>query len=245
MRSCFLLLLPACAAQGQKLIAPPCVVERDGILVRAEYVEEAERLVGDFAELDRRVRDLLGVQDPPTPEVWLLEVELEGSTTGTCIWVPPAVCLEKGQHENRQAVVHELAHHYLRRWPARLPAVVDEGFADLLGGMARDQLGEVRDRYAYVLRRTRVTSIHHVLELSSQEFREISDPRGTVAIRSVGFALADRIGVEGLRQMCQRAKALDLEQVPEEWLEPTWAEVASRSFQQKEIPPGLEVVTLL
>ena len=65
------------------------------------------------------------------------------------------------------------------------------------------------------------------------------------AIRSVGFALADRIGLEGLRRMCQRAKALDLEQVPEDWFEPVWTEVASRSFQQAEIPPGLEIVTLL
>lgn len=246
MRSCFLLLLlPACATRGRTMIAPPCVVDRDGIVVRAEYVEEAERLVGDYVDLDRRVRDMLGVHSPPTPEIWLMEEEFGETVNGLSGFTPPIVCLERGHHDNRQVVAHELSHHYQRRWPARLPTVVDEGLADLVAGMARDQLEEVRERHYHTLRRTRVQSIDHVLELPAEDFEGIPHLWGSCAVRSVGFAIVDKLGVEGLLQMCQRANALDLDAVPSDWFEPVWSAVASRSFQQKEIPPGLEVVTLL
>ena len=245
MRFLFLLLLlTACTTTGPWMARPPVLVERNGVRVRGSDVEEAERVSGEIAELDRRVRELLGATDPPTPEFWLLDEEIEGPATGASCFVPPVVGLERGQHENRQVIGHELAHHYVRRWPTLLPLVIEEGLADLVGGMARDELGEVRDRYAFALCRTRVTNVEEVLKISSQELGAFPDRRISTSIRSVGFALADRIGLDGLHQMCVRAAMRERDEVPPRWFVPYWAEISPRSYQGSGLPPGTEVVIL-
>jgi hypothetical protein len=240
-----LLVVSACASRGPTMTAPTEIIERAGIVVRAEDIGEAERMAGEFADLDRRVRDLLGETEPPTPEFWLLDHELEGPITGIALRDSPIIGLEIGYHDNRQVAAHELAHHYQRRWPSKLPPVIDEGLAELVGGLARDRIEEVRQHYAPILRRTRVESLDNLLGWTAEEVAAIQDRRAANALRSVGFAIADRIGLEGLRQMCQRAADAGLKVVPKSWFAPIWAEVSDRSFQGPESKPAPGVVTFL
>ena len=240
-----LLVVPACASRGPTMNAPTEIIERYGIVVRAEDIGEAERMAGEFADLDRVVRGLLGETGPPTPEFWLLDHELEGAATGVSLLDPPIIGLEIGHHDNRHVAAHELAHHYQRRWPSKLPPVIDEGLADLIGGLARGRIEEVRERYAPIFRRTRVKSIENLLEFTDEAVSTLPDRRVSQALRSVGFTIADRIGLEGLRQMCQRASEAGLQVVPKRWFAPAWTEVADRSFQGSESKPAPGVVTFL
>lgn len=236
-------LLPACVTDGSRLTAPPHYAEQERVLVRGHDLEEARRVVGESVDLDRKVRDLFAATDPPTPEIWLLDRELDGPGNGYSNFGPAVIVLEKGSHDSRHMIAHELAHHYQRRWPSRLPGVVEEGLSDLVGGMVRDQVGEVRERYAPILARTRVKNIDSVLRISAEEIAMLKDSRVTRPLRSIGFAIADRIGFEELQRMCARASELGLERVPADWFEPTWAEVSDQSFQGSEPPPGVEIVT--
>lgn len=225
------------------MTAPPLVIERNGVVVRADDLEEAERMAGVFVDLDRKVRCLLEVNSPPTPELWLLDHGFDGPIDATFSLDPPIVGLGQRHHESQDLMAHELAHHYMRRWPSRLPAVIEEGLADMVGGVASDKLQAIRKWHASVLDRTKVMSITNVLRLSSGDFVKIRDRKVTSALRSVGFRLVDKMGVEELRRMCLRASELDLAHVPIEWFTPIWADVSKPKLGESESFTGRGTVT--
>jgi hypothetical protein len=164
----------------------------------------------------------LGVEGIPSPEIWLLDHKLTQTIDGGFCSSPPVIGLAKGIHENGYALLHELAHHYLTGWPARLPVLVEEGVADLVAGWEGNCLEAIRELRGAHLEDGPDEDVAGDLSLSRKEFREIADVPRTRQLRGVGFVIAERAGLDTIRALCRMAADQGRDTVPSEWFLPFW-----------------------
>lgn len=119
----------------------------------------------------------------------------------------------------RFSVAHELVHWYASAPWDRLPHAIEEGLADYI---AVHVAPEFRDeRIAELDRRlASITPERREQALAVSERTWATTPR---EVRSdayaVGFKVVQRFGIEGLRELCERAQREGRERVPIAWIE--------------------------
>jgi hypothetical protein len=123
------------------------------------------------------------------------------------------------RYQPRFTVAHELVHWYVCPPWDRLPHVVEEGLADFIAIEFDPRLGSVRvpeleHRIAEITaeRRTRTYAItNRTMERTPEDVK--SD------MYAVGFEIVRRLGLERLRELCERAEREALAEAPIEWFE--------------------------
>lgn len=213
MKTVFLALLPcvSCAAAPEQ---PPWSHPSGAGDARAWSEADAARLGRALEVLGPRVRELLGSHRAP-PRVRIDRNPLPGVLTGYTS--EDEIVLGMQLREQPEATLaHELAHWYLDGEWDLLPPALEEGLADLV---AVEVLPEIRvctqRQHALVLDTSRqLPSWEEVLRLDTEDCKDVEHARRTVAARAMGYLLAKRIGVAGLRELCAMAHAQGLAMLP-------------------------------
>lgn len=208
-----LLLLASCASSA--FDHAPMTCETGSGTVRgyaADDVAEVGRLVRD---LSPQVRELLRPQCPepvrvvvmrssvdPFAKAYTQEFVRDGRTVERVIVVG-----SESPHLRGFMVAHELVHWYADAVWNRLPLALEEGLADLIASQL-DAIGREAKLYdlAQVPEATSFSEIESALRVSRESWASLTpDERN----RSywVGSILARRIGIEGLRALCEQAAA--------------------------------------
>ncbi len=145
----------------------------------------------------------------------LMEIDSSGRVTGTRIEIGDQAL----PHLQDYLLAHELAHWYMRdaTW-ARLPLAVEEGLGDAVAFLIVPEMHVLRDeQYADAIAGLTLERRNRVLEISRRDWnqapREVRDDA-----YPVGYEIVQRIGIDGLRAMCDRAAIEHLERVPVAWL---------------------------
>jgi hypothetical protein len=138
--------------------------------------------------------------------------------------IPPVIGVARGFHLSLHPIGHELAHVYLGEWPARLPVLIEEGVADLVGGEASGTLDPIRGQHAQVLATCRVENVVGLLAVSRREFLQVPTRQIAFRLRAVGFSIADRAGLDTIRALSRMAADQGLDMIPADWFLPYWNE---------------------
>ncbi|MFO1010544.1 MAG: hypothetical protein U1F29_10825 [Planctomycetota bacterium] len=185
----------------------------------AEDVEEVGRLVRDLAP---RVREILRPEraEPvrvvvldtpadPNAKAFTHEFVREGHLVDRFIVVGSA-----GRHLRAFLVAHECV-HWLADGPwDRLPLALEEGLADLIACQL-DPVGRAAKLYdlAHVPPRASFEEIEVALRVTRETWAGLTAAERERAYW-VGYVVASRLGVEGLRELCVEAQAEGLRTVP-------------------------------
>ncbi len=123
------------------------------------------------------------------------------------------------RYQPRFSIAHELVHWYVCPPWDRLPHVVEEGLADFIAvefdpKMRAIRVPELEQRIAEVTpeRRARTYAI-----TNRTQSRTPADVKHDMY--AVGFEIVRRLGIERLRELCERAEREALTEAPIEWFE--------------------------
>jgi len=119
----------------------------------------------------------------------------------------------------RFLVAHELVHWYMQGVWEHLPHAVEEGLADYIALQLVPEAREQRlAEHAETLANMTPERREKALEVSERTWA--TTPR---EVRSdayaVGFEIVERFGIEGLRELCERAQREGRERVPITWID--------------------------
>jgi hypothetical protein len=146
----------------------------------------------------------------------------------------------------RFVIAHELTHTWLAPEWDSLPQILEEGLADMAGARADPQAGVCRRLfhglrlltwagigYPYVLERDGkqeagmlhlgraekgLPDLAAMLALDGTSYHDVGGEENENLLYAVGYALVLQIGVPELKELCARAQAEHLAQVPAEWV---------------------------
>lgn len=198
----------------------PCEARGTDWVVRAERAGDAERVGRLLDRLVPAVRAELGAQAALVTVLVAREGmpdRADGRTLRNGV-----ILLDPAATDAEALLAHELAHRFLETSEAwdRLPPIVEEGLADVVAG-------EVVPGMAFSI------ELHHLgllpergsLDSGRRAIRTIlledmygEDDAHALRLRAIGFVLARRLGVGGLRALCEEARRREHEKVPADWL---------------------------
>lgn len=212
------LLLGSCTTPGDSL---PFEERGRDWLVRANCAEDADTVAELVVRLAPAVRMIL---DAGACSVTVL-ISRDSTPTGTCGQVlPNGVILLDGVPgpQLETILAHELAHRFLMTddvWD-QLPGNVEEGLADLVAGT-------VVRRSALALEFSHHSALPEdgSLEFARSAIRALltedlyeEDNTNARRMRAIGFVIARRLGVDGLRSLCERSQHRENDKIPADWL---------------------------
>jgi hypothetical protein len=123
------------------------------------------------------------------------------------------------RRQARFAVGHELVHWYARGVWERLPHAVEEGLADEIGLRFNEDMRTVREGEASLARSSMTAErVEKALAVTKRSWQKAPTELRLDAY-AVGIEIVQRIGVDGLHAMCERAAQEGLERVPIAWLD--------------------------
>lgn len=198
---------------------------------------EGARQVSSLAqELAPGVRGRLGVASDAPFEIWHVRRPLGRIDAGLVVerdrrGAPTAMRVEIGEEAYRAlpryVVAHELVHWYMRGtiWD-RLPLVVEEGIAEFVA-MDLDPESAASRKGQLVARLANLDPDGRAQAMGARRGAWSRRPRGEgSAIYAVGHDLVQRLGLEALRAMGERARSESLDEVPLDWIEQALRESA-------------------
>ena len=246
MRQTFCSLLLTCLALFSCRAAPPKFESVAPLgSARSEDPETARMLANLGSELSVQVCERLRVETKPHFVIWHVPEmpagglrvarDEEGNITERRIELGTFMV----HNQARFGVAHELVHWYAFGVWDRLPHAVEEGLADYIALQLAPELLDIRKAdYG-------ATSVGMTPERRARVFacNEREWPRVSEEVRldayAIGYEIVQRLGIDGLRSLCDRAEAEHLERVPVAWLElPPLLETWSREFQLPSQAPG-------
>jgi len=146
----------------------------------------------------------------------------------------------------RFVIAHELAHAWLAPEWNPLPQILEEGLADLAGERADPQAGVCRRLFhglrlvtwagigwPYQIERNGkqeigmlrmgrseagLPTLGAMLELDGTSYHDVGGEQNENLLYAVGYALVDQVGVPKLKELCERALAEGLPQIPADWV---------------------------
>jgi len=146
----------------------------------------------------------------------------------------------------RFVIAHELAHAWLAPEWNPLPQILEEGLADMAGASADPEAGVCRRLFhalrlvtwagigwPYAVERNgtdEVGMLHMgrpeqglptlaaMLDLDGTSYHDVGGEQNENLLYAVGYALVEQAGVPKLRELCERALAQGLPQIPAEWV---------------------------
>lgn len=146
----------------------------------------------------------------------------------------------------RFVIAHELTHAWLAPVWDPLPQILEEGLADMAGERADPDAGTCRRLfhglrlvtwagigYPYVVERNGkkeagmlrmgqtekgLPTLAQMLELDGTSYHDVGGEQNENLLYAVGYELARELGVPKLRELCARASAAGLGQIPADWL---------------------------
>ncbi len=212
-----LLLLAASGCRAALIDLPP--IERCGpeSNVRAYSAKDAEKVAALMERLVPEVRAIKGVAKPAPLTILCTEelpLDLAALTTATTVFLGP---LSRG--DLATSLAHELSHWFSDETWRLLPYALDEGLATYVSSLV-----------VPVQNSPELVGFQHVLaeDVGLEGFRSACSATAEaqadrtfeeeVRIRGIGLAAASAIGVETLRQLCERASREGLAKVPFEWI---------------------------
>lgn len=215
-RALLVVLLSSCSTI-QFRIPPACVQSREAI-VFAPSAPEAERLARQFEDVAPRVRSALGITQSSPAKVALVDAaelpNAKGMNSGG--WILIARNYTKIE---RLVIAHELVHWYLDGVWNRLPGVMAEGLADCIAsGIDPVNSGVLLLARSEELPKVVLTDPVAVLSISYSGWRRHAEFDPDTTLPSIGYFIAMRIGVEGLRALCVQAEKEGRIMVPASWL---------------------------
>lgn len=195
------LALASLAGCSSFLTVPPAVkIEVDVGEVRAPSGDQAAELASWVAQIDPEVRALLGTEGKRLV-VWQSAEEAPGITVA----VATTERIVIGSEQNKStsfALAHELAHWHATGLWDNLPQVVEEGLCDLVACEALGVSNPDSDGYRFLLAlEGKNVDLEHELSRTASNYRDGGELELQVSY-ALGFALASKIGVDGLRRLC-------------------------------------------
>ncbi len=193
--------------------APPVTEVIEPVIVRAHTREDAERIAALRSEIEPKVRALLGSRRRG-PEIWLLDQPTPGRHDAVVragkVWLSPAC-----KHDEDLALAHAMAHWHFRGSWDRLPAIVREGLADLVAAavLPRWRLA-IPHRHKLCLEDSGPADLEGWMRLCATDPLILDDERQGPGLQAIGYAIAARIGFDGLWDACREAEAGGLEEFP-------------------------------
>ncbi|HUR28794.1 MAG TPA: hypothetical protein VM509_11450 [Planctomycetota bacterium] len=211
---------------------------------RSDDLELAVQLAQTGNELAPRICELLHVEPAPfviwhVPDVPAAEFLVERGPTGQILSRRIDIGDVGARRQMRFLIGHELVHWYARGVWDRLPHAVEEGLADELGLRFSEDLRLLRGtELAVALASVTPERRARVLAVNERSWKSASAELRFDAY-AVGFEMVQRIGVDGLRALCERAEDEGLERVPVAWLGAPQPEGASDAWKLRlELPPA-------
>ncbi len=199
-----LFLAPGCATT---FATPPIVRSSPSGEVRAFSDADAARLADELGRLGPEVRALLG-STRAAPRVFLERDAIPGPVDALTTSNKIVIGAEAREQE-LVVLAHELAHWYLDgAWDA-LPGSIEEGVADLVAGeLLPEWNAALRGDHARALANAAESSTpERTLRFSSADCIAAGNETELRLARARGYAVARRIGLARLRQLCEIARA--------------------------------------
>lgn len=208
-----LLVLASCASSA--FDRAPMTCETGSGTVRGYAVDDVAEVGRLVQNLSPQVREILRPQQPEPVRLVVMRSSVDsfakaytkesvrdGRTVERVIVVG-----SESPHLRGFMVAHELVHWYAGGVWDRLPLALEEGLADLIACQL-DAVGREAKLYdiAQVPAATSFTEIESALRVSRESWASLT-PGERNRCYWVGFLLARRIGVKGLRELCDRAAA--------------------------------------
>lgn len=193
-------------------------------VVRSDNPVTARRLLALAEELAPRVCAQLGVE-PAEP--FVIHHAPGGDTNGVAVRRSGARVLErfillaKEPEEDYQGFViaHELVHWYATAPWDRLPHTVEEGLADYLSvELAPELRDHVTTQHDWTLATLTRERRERAFVVDARDWPKTASSARSDAY-SIGFEICRRLGVQGLRALCERAEREGYSFVPIEWFE--------------------------
>lgn len=203
---------------GARIRRPPRLVRGECGIVRAHGREIAEMALQLLSDLGPRVEQSIGC-GAAKPEIWILGGDLARDSRAQYLSGEGRsyIVLAPTEPDDLEYVLaHELAHWYSDACGVDLPAIVEEGLADLV-------TIELVPEWAESIRWTRrgrfenpMWTREQALHISFDDWMQMSaweelEPRG------IGFAIVEELGRTGVAGLRAQARARGLERVPAEW----------------------------
>lgn len=218
-RLSFCLVLAACTV-------PPRFESRVPLgTARSDEPELAVRLADTGNQLAPAICAWLRVEPAPPFVIWhvprveaadfLVERDRDGAILSRRIEIGDFMA----RRQTRFAVGHELVHWYARGVWDRLPHAVEEGLADELALRCSEELRGVRAmEFTAALASLTPERRARALALDERSWKDVSAEACSDAY-AVGFEIVQRVGVDNLRALCERAENEGVERVPSAWLD--------------------------
>ncbi len=216
--SCLTVLLAMASCSTIRFRVPPVCVATPEAEVFAPSIEDANRLAALVVEVAPRVRALLGRDSIKRAKIALVDPSVALGAKGLS-WESWIFVTRGHSDYERTILAHELVHWYFDGVWTQLTGVMEEGVADWIAG----SLDPVN---LDVIAKSRFKSLRKVvqpnpilaLQISRSEWlgAHSIDPDSTLS--SIGFVITMRLGLDRVRELCKRSRALGYDAVPAQWL---------------------------
>jgi len=209
------LMLPGCMPW---IATPPFERNSAAGQARAWSQPDADRIAAELERSAPKVRLLLA-STRGAPRVFVDREEIPGLPDA--VTYRTLIVLGKDAAEQEEMLlVHELAHWYIGGVGEQLPLILEEGVADMVTGEVLPEWSlSIRALHAHFLRQIQSlpdpAAMFRIQDSSAWKGRSETEAR---ALRAMGYALATRIGLDGLRELCAEARARGLAHIPPERL---------------------------
>lgn len=244
-----LLTLFACRAARPAYPVPAIEVKTACGVVTASTQEQADRVAIMLEELSPLVRARLSTSKTNCPSVFFLDGPVGIAISGMA--TPSEILLSSEPNERvRATLTHELTHWYVDDAWKPLPHAAEEGLADLLAvEMNPQSSASIQVTALVALMACPVHDPIAAFELKDWAFSDLESAKRLQGITAIGFFVVSRIGVDGLRELCERAGNAGYEQVPAQWLldRAGFANEDARQWKlsiEVEIPAGAKSITI-
>jgi hypothetical protein len=245
---CFGSISAACASEIVIPDLPVSVSCQEG-LVRASTEEDARRLAALLDELAPKVRELLGEARIEPAEVILMKRGLP-PCCGACNYGSMILMDESTRGHERIYLAHELVHWQCAGSLMRLPNTVREGLADEIGvRLAPEECMPLAIGYVTAFGRGTLSDPVAALNVPKDKLWDSEFDSSRTELYAVGYFVASKIGLDGLRALCSRAEREGRDQVPAEWFLDE-AHLSTKDIRQWDVrfdcslPPGTTKITL-
>jgi hypothetical protein len=217
------LALAALMAACSSVPRPPYAVEAGSGIARAYDPQDALRVAARMEMIAPSVAAILGVELHPPVQVYAIRRDLGASSGKTVFlaggdgWVHEAILLgSNAKPYEVWTLAHEFVHWYAKGPWNTLPLILEEGLCNF-----------VAERFDVYTARTFHGDVYSILERGGFDPRPLfrytraeHPDAGSLEMQrlyGLGYLLVARIGIGGLRELCEEATRAGLERVPASW----------------------------
>lgn len=189
--------------------------------MRAELDADAESIGSRMDALVPSIRQVLGAPPGDVTVSILRDLALTGA--GGQVLASGEILLESGPVDQMELILaHELAHRFLNDedvWH-QLPGIVEEGLADVVAGTALPEFAlgiEFTHRSALPASASAASARRAIRTTLAEEMYD-GDLSRVRELRAIGFVIARKIGIDGLRALSERSRHRENDKIPADWL---------------------------